>query len=267
MNKFHLCLLAFLLAACKEEEVRTYTQEDLPAFRRVDFVTAGGDSSVFVYDEHMQLVSGRCNSIAFGNERFTMQYSDGRLTGAEYETRIGARYSPVPVNFSLNRHGMLQTVVREGWDKTFTFAYDDRFRLISFSVQLPQNGVYSNAITYDEQSNVSVVERFSSISGTQGTTRMEFSDYDRHPNPFRLLVNVFYAPLFASAYGPLRYDNIGIPLGMILSVNNPGKMIEYPGAGNSRESVFDYRYNSDGYPVSISRPADSSFPLSIKYDP
>ncbi|MDR0714307.1 MAG: hypothetical protein LBF89_08635 [Bacteroidales bacterium] len=265
MNKHGLWLLAFLLAACNEEDVQTYEPETLPTFRRVDFVTVRNDSSIFMYDEHMQLIAGRCNSVSFGQERFTMQYSDGRLTGAEYETSIGTRYNPAPVDFSLNRHGMLQAVVREGWDKTFTFTYDDRFRLVSFSVQLPQNGVYNNTVSYDEQSNVSVIERFSSISGIQGSARMEFSDYDRSPNPFRLLINVFYAPLFASAYGPLRYDNTGISLGLILSVNNPGKIVEYPDAGGSYESIFEYSYGPDNYPVSINRTDDPSFPLSIIY--
>ncbi|MDR1668289.1 MAG: hypothetical protein LBS03_11480 [Bacteroidales bacterium] len=264
MNKFNWWLV-LLLVACKGEEVAVYEPELLPAFRRVDFVTAGGDSSIFVYDGQMQLLSGRCHSATFGRERFTMQYSDGRPTGAEYETVIGTRDNPVPVSFSLNRHNMLLTLTREGWDKTFTFTYDDRFRLISFSVQLPQNGIYSSTISYDEQSNVSAVERYSNISGTQGATRTEFSDYDRHPNPFRLLVNVFYAPLFASAYGPLRYDNLGIPSGMVLSVNNPGKIIEYPDTGSSYERIFEYRYDSNGYPVSINCSADSSFPLSIVY--
>jgi hypothetical protein len=154
---------------------------------------------------------------------------------------------------------MLSVMKREDWNKTYTFTYDTQFRLIFFSIQLPQNGVNNYTIEYDDHSNVVAVERYSSISGTTGTIRTEYSGYDNHPNPFRLLVNVFYAPVFASSYGALRWE--AIPLGMLLSANNPGK------ESRETETLYQYEYDgTNGYPVAISNNAgNGTFPLSIEY--
>ncbi|MDR2848841.1 MAG: hypothetical protein LBV39_07040 [Bacteroidales bacterium] len=257
-----LWAITFVAAACeRDEKQEPYLPESLPSFQQVNF-SGATDTSVVLFNGDMQLLHGRNTTTSFGQERFTMQYAGSDLTGMEYESKSksGTHYNLLSVSFSCNKHNMMSSLKREDWNKTYTFTYDKQFRLIFFSIELPQNGVNNYTIEYDDRSNVVAVERYSSIAGTEGTIRTEYSGYDSHPNPFRLLVNVFYAPVFASSYGALRWE--AIPLGMLLSANNPGKTTESRGT----ETSYQYEYGANDYPVSIKDNAGTgTFPLNIEY--
>jgi hypothetical protein len=169
------------------------------------------------------------------------------VAGLEYERSIGTEthYTPLTVSYSQNSHNMMSAIKRGDWNYTYTFTYDKLFRLIFLSIELPQNGVNNYTIEYDDYSNVVSVERYANISGTAGTSKTEYSDYDNHSNTFRLLVNVFHAPAFVSAYGTLRWD--AVSLGRLLSANNAGKIVT-----DTSETACQYEYDANDYPVNIS---------------
>ncbi|MDR1864120.1 MAG: hypothetical protein LBR08_00945 [Bacteroidales bacterium] len=262
MMKYSVLLWAVFLCSCNKDTIpEPYQPVDLPHVSRIDFI-AGSDSSVFVYDGDMLLRSGR-NHTADVNERerFAMQYSENnRLSGAEYEVVQGLRLNPVAVTYSRDERNMLSKVTREGWNKTFTFSYDDHYRLHLITVTVPE-GVNRYTVTYDGQSNVAAVELYQKISETEGITKWTYGEYDAHPNPFRFLVNVFFAPAFSSGCGAVRYDNL--PLGMLLSVNNPGKVTEERN-GENNLTVFRYEYGEDNFPEMIFRNDDVPV-VRIKY--
>jgi hypothetical protein len=259
INKYHIIILliASLFMACNKDKMPDlYRPVTLPEIQRIDFISKK-DTSVFIYNDRMLLQSGRCNSSGFGAEWLTLRYSENnQLTGAEYEILLGQRYNAQTATYSRNERNLLSKVIRDDWeDQTFSFSYDEKHRLTLITINLPQNGTNRYTISYDELSNVSSVERYAKIAETEGETKWTFSDYDLQPNPFGFLVNVFYAPAFSSAYGPVRYDNI--PFGLLLSKNNPGKMMEYQKNGNDyalqSTNSFRYEYGEDDYPISITK--------------
>ncbi|MDR2037109.1 MAG: hypothetical protein LBQ60_04230 [Bacteroidales bacterium] len=270
MNKYILLLVAFCsLFSCKDDDpVDPYIPVNLPSIQKITF-TEGQDSSIFVYDQDMRLLSGKCKNFGgmSGEEKFTVHYSDqGHLAGAKYEVLQGSRYSEFSVNYSLNDRNMLSGLTREDWTKSLSFSYDEHYRLVQLTVHLPQNGINRYTISYDDQSNVSSVELYLKIADVEGYTKTEYDQYDGSPNPFSYLVNVFYAPVFSSNYGPVRYD--ALSLGMLLSANNPGKITEYRKEGEAyvltSSTLLEYTYADDRYPVEIT---GDSFSLKVGYHP
>ena len=105
-----------------------------------------------------------------------------------------------------------------------------------------------------------------SENGGEITTKTIYDEYDSNMNPFRYLVNVFHAPIFASTYGQIRYDVI--PLGLLLSANIPGTATQYEKEGGDWVEIGTTgNYNvsvENNRPVSISG-GDLSLSLKIKY--
>lgn len=266
-----LFITSVLIISCNKDDIPDpYQPENLPVVNRIDFIS-GIDSSVYVFDANMNLTKGRDNHAQgiTGYEWFTMQYSsDGKqLTGAEYEVsrQIDSHKDPIPVSYSRDDRNMLSRVTREGWTKTLSFAYDENYRLKQVTVKDANGYEQRYTITYSG-SNVSSVEEYLNLPNEK-YVKTEYSDYDNNPNPFRFLVNVFYAPMFSSVYGVARYDNI--PFGMFLSANNPKTAVEYTknesneyiATGNS--ATFSYEYDEENkYPVQIS---GGGLNLEVKY--
>jgi hypothetical protein len=105
-----------------------------------------------------------------------------------------------------------------------------------------------------------------SENGGEMTTKTMYDDHDSNMNPFRYLVNVFHAPAFASAYGPVRYDVI--PMGLLLSANIPGTATQYEKIGDDWveiEGTSNYHVSvENNRPVTISG-GDLSISLKIEY--
>jgi hypothetical protein len=262
-----LCCCSILLhTACSKDEIQgVYQPEELSGLRQLKF-SNGSDSSIYIFDAAMTLVSGRGNTAGSNEwqESFEMKYQDKLLTGAEYQFPLLGRDSWRTVSYARNSRNMLSNVDGEDMNRSISCSYDDRYRLTQIFDEF-KGGANRYTIAYDDRSNVSSVELYRSMpTGTY--TKWEYGDYDTCENPFRFLVNVFYAPVFSSKYGPVRYD--AIPLGMLLSVNNPREATryeragdgEYPAAGAAEK--YSYTCNDDRYPVRV----DGAFSLTIEYD-
>jgi hypothetical protein len=240
---------------CNEDNIRDpYRPVILPKINRLNFIS-GNDSSIFIYNTDMIMTSGRDNNVRNNGwkESFVMEYQNSLLTGATYEYLMDERKQTRNVAYKRNDFNMLSTVVSETWTKSLSLSYDESYRLIQIYMK---EGSTENlyAITYDG-SNVATVELHQiSENGGESNTRVEYTDYDSNANPFHFLVNVFYAPAFASAYGPVRYDNL--PLGMLLSANNPTTAVQYVKNGDNwgnDGTTIDYLYEyEDNDPVNIS---------------
>ena len=264
-----VCLVSSLyMLSCNDDDIpEVYQPQSLPAMRQINYIQ-NKDSSIYLFDQSMQLTSGRCNTMGFsGKELFTMEYSAaGYLSGAEY-TIQASRNNLYLVSYSLNDRNMLSKVTREERSETISLGYDGDYRLTQVTVNTETGAMTRYTIEYDGSNNVASVEKFMAYP-SDSYTKWEFGDYDVHNNPFRFLVNVFFAPAFSSAYGPVRYDNdSNINFAMLLSRNNPGGAIEYRkdtegnylATGVTQE--YNYDYNDDKYPVAIS----GGITLNIEY--
>ena len=264
-----VCVTGVVVIACNRDDISDpYQPVTLPKIDRLDFVN-GNDSSIFIYHTDKVLTSGRDNYIPGSGsgsmyEWFTMQYTgNGLLNGAVYDVAS----SPTDhkdffqATFSRNNRNMLSKITREDSKMTVSLSYDD-IKLTRITVTGDQ---VENRYTIEYSGeNVSSVEIYRKVANVEGTTREDFSDYDTYPNPFYFLVNTFYAPAFASKYGPVRFDYI--PLGFLLSANNPKTITKYAKNGNDWEkdgnSIYVYEYDDHHYPVSIS---GEGLSLTIKY--
>lgn len=265
----YFLVVIMALVACNKTAHDPYQPVSLAKIDRLDFISKN-DSSIFIYDAGMTLTSGRDNYMpAAGSgskyEWFTMQYSGkGLLTGAEYDVANSPENHRdfFQVAFSRNDRNMLSKVTREESRSTVSLSYNDDYRLTQMTVTDDQ-AFNRYTITY-KGDNVSSVEIYRKVANVEGTTREDYSDYDAYSNPFHFLVNIFYAPAFASKYGPVRYDYI--PIGLLLSVNNPKKVTKYTKSGNDWEenvsSTYLYEYGENNYPVSIS---SEDLSLEIQY--
>ena len=264
--RFLFCIPILFAVSCNDDDIPEPYQPvtNLPKIKQLEFVS-GTDSSIFVFDTDMVLISGRSNKPGFGYEWFTMQYSEkGQLTGAEYNTASssGGHRDFYQVTYSRNNRNMLSGLSREGWTKTFSFAYDDSYRLnrITFT---EGKSVIRHTVEYDDQSNVLSVETYKNTP-SDSYEKSVCSDYDDKRNPFRFLVNVFFAPYFSSNSGVIFFDNI--PPGMLLSRNNPGQIKQYIKNGEewteTGTAVFHREnHNEDGYPTQI----DGDLSMEIRY--
>ncbi|MDR1154379.1 MAG: hypothetical protein LBL04_06685 [Bacteroidales bacterium] len=254
--KYILYLSVIMAAtACNDDNIRApYRPVTLPKISRLNIIS-GSDSSVFIYNTDMILTSGRDNSE--GNsawkESFAMEYQNSLLTGATYEYLMDERKQTRNISYKRNDFNMLSTIVSETWTKGLSLSYDESYRLIQIYMK---DGSTENlyVITYNGP-NVATVELHQiSENGGESDTRTEYTAYDSNANPFHFLVNVFHAPAFASAYGPVRYDSL--PLGMLLSANNPTASVSYVKNGEHWENngtPVDYMYEyADNDPVTIS---------------
>ena len=256
---FYFLVINMAIVACNKTTTDPYQPVTLPKIDRLNFIS-GNDSSVFMYDVGMTLISGRDNYIPSSGsgsmyEWFTMQYTDnGLLKGAEYDVANSptSHKDFFQVAFSRNNRNMLSKVTRENSKLTVSLSYNDAHKLTQITVTGDQ--VENRYTIAYSGNNVSSVEIYRKVTNVEGTTRVDYSDYDARPNPFRFLANVFYAPAFASKYGPVRYDYI--PIGLLLSVNNPKTVAQYAKNGNDWEedgsSAYLYEYGENNYPVSIS---------------
>ena len=159
---------------------------------------------------------------------------------------------------------MLSKVTSQTWTKTLTFSYNDyRLTQITITDARTENRYF---ILYLGLNVVSVELFRKSENGGEMTTKTIYADHDSNMNPFRYLVNVFHAPAFASAYGPVRYDVI--PMGLLLSANIPGTAAQYVKNGNDwveTEGASNYHVMvENNRPVSISG-GDLSLQLKIEY--
>lgn len=256
-------VISMAVIACNDDDIRDpYQPVTLPKINQLNFIS-GSDSSIFIYDNNVVMTSGRDNTIAGikGYEWFTMEYVDTdrkQLSGAEYNVASDpdGHRTERKVTYSRDDRNMLAKVTREEWDsKSYSFSYDDQYRLIQLTLNEP-NTINRYTIAYDDRSNVSSVELYQKASNSGETYKYEFSEYDSQSNPFYLLVNAFYAPVFSSNDGAVFFNKISSSLGLLLSKNNPGKIASYSKNGNDweadRASIYIYQYNENNYPVSIS---------------
>jgi hypothetical protein len=266
-----MCLLALTVAACKNDEAERFSPEKLTSCQSLTFKSDSRDSTRLEFDGDMNLVAGYTYSIstAGGSERFAFRYDDNDVfTSVGFEQLQGTHWSETDARLSLNDHGMAGSFTN-GSKPTLTFTYDEQFRLIVLAIELGGGGENRYTIDYDEQSNVSQVAWYSSIpnglGATEGITTYEFSDYDNRQNPFRMMVNAFYLPAFATTYGVIQYNRF--PLGMLLSKNNPGMMVEtVVGRERADTTRFSYAYDNSNYPARItSEPQRAMFPLTVKF--
>ncbi len=270
----YFSVVCLAIVACNKDDIPDpYQPVTLPKISRLDFIN-GNDSSVFIFDANMILTSGRDNNATgiYGYEWYTVQYSDSEkkhLAGAVYNVskQQDGHRDEYKASYSRDERNMLSKVTRESDDwksRSFSFGYDDQYRLSQLTMNDDQT-VNRYTIVYDDRSNVTSVEVYQKVSTVEGTTKWEFSGYDSNPNPFRFLVNAFYAPVFSSNNGPITYNTISSSLGLLLSQNNPAKVISYTKTGDDweklSEATYSYEYGSDNYPVSIS----GGLSLSIEY--
>lgn len=263
----------FFATACNEDDIPDpYVPVNFSKkITRIDFIS-GNDSTVYKFDSDMKLTSGRDNNATGigGYEWFTMQYSgSGHLTGAVYVTADNpfAHAETYQVTCSSDDRDMLSRISFGDWrprtSRTFSFSYDADYRL----AQLTMNDGDAQTINrytmvYDDNSNVTSVEIYKKSSYAESTTKIDYGDYDTDlQNPFRYLVNVFYAPYFTSGNGAIFYDKI--PLAMLLSKNTPGKAVETTDT-QTETSEYKYQLGDDGYPVGIS---GGGLFLTVKYYP
>ncbi|MDR1171236.1 MAG: hypothetical protein LBL24_02155 [Bacteroidales bacterium] len=270
------CFLVISIAAitCNDDDIRDpYQPVALSKINQLNFIS-GNDSSIFIYDADMILTSGRDNTFTGIREYewFTMEYADTehkQLSGAEYNVSddpVTGHRTERRAAYSRDDCNMLAKVTREEWDsKSFSFSYDDRYRLIQLTLNAP-NTVNHYTIAYDDQSNVSSVELYQKAARAEGYFKHEFSEYDSKSNPFHFLVNVFYAPVFSSSDGAVFFDKMSSSLGLLLSKNNPGKVVNYTKNENDWEkggtSTYSYQYGENNYPVGIS---GNGLSLAVEY--
>ena len=258
-----ICMAIFFATACNKDDIPDpYVPESFSKkITRLDFIY-GNDSTIYMFDANMMLTSGRDNIVvgSSGYEWFTMLYSgNGHLTGAEYNVSSSStgHRNPYQVTYSSDKRDMLSKISFGDWKtKTFSFSYDESYRLI----QLTMNDVQTMnryTIAYDDNSNVISIEMYAKVADVEGTTKIDYSEYDANPNPFRYLVNVFYAPYFSSGNGAIFYNKI--PLGMLLSKNNPGKAVK-----DGIITEYQYLLGEDNYPVGIT---GEGLSLTVKYYP
>lgn len=260
------------MIACNKDDIRDpYQPVTLPAINQLNFIY-GNDSSVFIFDDGMILTSGRDNTLSVSAfEWFAMEYADAdrkQLSGALYKTASDptAHMTERKVTYSRDDRNMLAKLTREEWDsKSFSFSYDEQYRLSQLTLNMP-NTVNRYTITYDDLSNVATVESYRKVSDIEGTDKYEFSGYEKS-NPFYFLVNVFYAPVFSSNNGTVFFDKMSSSLGLLLSKNNPGKVVKYAKNGNKWEEsgsdTYSYLYDAaDKYPVHIS---GGNLELTVEY--
>jgi len=271
-NIIYLFVTGMVVVACnKNDNSEPYQPVPLPKIDRLEFIS-GNDSSIFIFDKNMVLTSGRNNTFnPKGYEWFTVKYADvecQQLMGAEYivANDPDGRMTEREVTYSRDKRNMLSRVTREEWaSKSYSFSYDDQNRLTQLTLNEP-NTLNRYTIVYDEKSNVSSIELYQKVSNTEGTVKHEFLDYDSNPNPFRFLVNVFYAPVFSSNNGTLFFNKMSSSLGLLLSKNNPGEVIRYAKKGDDWEetasSKYSYESGWNNYPVHIS---GGGLSLEIKY--
>ncbi len=271
-NIIYFFIMCLAVAACTKDDIPDpYQPVDLSKINRLDFIS-GNDSSIYVFDANMILTSGRDNNASgiAGYEWFTMEYADQdnkHLSGAIYRTASSpdGHMTERQMTYSLDERNMLSKVTREDWaSKSFSFVYDDKYRLSQLTMN-DNNTINRYSITYDDQSNVTSVEVYRKVSNVEGTSKTEFSGYDGKQNPFRFLINAFYAPFFSSNNGAIFYGKV--PLGMLLSKNNPGKAIEYIKDGDTysesgTEINYSYEYGNNNYPASVT---GGGLSLNIKY--
>ncbi len=260
-----LCVGAFFLVSCSKDNIPDpYQPVNLPKIQQLDVVN-GNDSSLYYFDANMLLISGKNNTSGNSSwqESYTVNYQGDQLIGATYEYVQQGRNQTRTATYSRDERNILSKVTSEGWTQSISFSYDEYYRLTQVTVF--DNDVVSRyTISYNEQSNVSSVECYRNTP-SDSYTKWDYSDYDTMQNPFRFLINVFYAPAFSSNYGPVRYATI--PLGMLLSVNNPGKMIEYVKTGDTyaasgNQDVYQYEYDGENYPTKINI---NQWSLEVKY--
>ena len=249
-----------------------YQPEALPKINQLNIIS-GNDSSIFIFDADMALVSGRNNTLTGikGYEWFTMEYADTEhklLSGAEYNTASdpNGHRTQRKVSYSRDERNMLSKVTREEWaSKSYTLTYDDKYRLTQLTLN-ESNVVNRYTITYDDRSNVSSVEIYKKASDVEGNSKVEFSGYDNKTNPFRFLVNVFYAPVFSSNNGAIFFGKIESSIGLLLSKNNPEKAVRYEKNGNDWQEgttiFYTYTSGENDYLVSIS---GGGLSLTIEY--
>ena len=265
-------IAGMMLVACNKEKVSDpYQPVTLSHINRLDLIS-GNDSSILIFDAGMVLTSGKNNTVnPKGYEWFTMKYADVEcqlLTGAEYNVAndpAGHRTERA-VTYSLDKRNMLSKVTREDWaSKSFSLSYDAQFRLIQLTFN-DLGAVNRYTIAYDDRSNVSSVELYQKASNVEGTEKHEFLDYDSNTNPFYFLVNVFYAPVLSSNNGVIFFDKLSKSLGVLLSKNNPRKVVRYLQNGKDWEEIgtssYSYEYGENNRPVSI---AGEGLSLKIEY--
>ena len=256
---FFICLAVI---ACNKDGIPDpYQPETLQKINRLDFIS-GNDSSIFIFDNDMILVSGRNNTLTGikGYEWFTMEYADNDrklLSGAVYNTASDpdGHRTERKVSYSRDDRNMLSKVTREEWgSRSYTFTYDDKYRLTQLMMN-ETNIINRFSITYDDRSNVSSVEVYKKVSDVEGTSKIEFSGYDNNSNPFRFLVNVFYAPVFSSINGAVYFGKIESSLGLLLSRNNPANASFYTKNDENwdEDSSWSYSYTigENSYPSAI----------------
>ena len=273
MRAIYCLVVVVAVAACnKDDNPDPYQPVTLPKINRLDLIN-GNDSTIYIYNANMVLTSGRDNTMTGikGYEWFTMEYADEacqQLSGALYKVANdpSAHMTERQVTYARNNRNMLATVTREEWaSKSFSFSYDDQYRLTQLT--LNESGAINRyTIAYDNRSNVSSIEIYRKVSDVEGNVKQEFSGYDNHLNPFRFLANVFYAPVFSSNNGAVFFNKMSLSLGSLLSVNNPGSVMSYIKNGNDWEEDgsldYVYEYSPNNYPVSIS---GNGLSLEIKY--
>ncbi len=274
---FYFLVISMAVIACNDDDIRDpYQPVTLPKINQLNFIS-GNDSSIFIYDADMIMTSGRDNTLTGIKEYewFTMEYTDTdrkQLSGATYnisDDPVTGRRTERKATYSRDDRNMLAKVTRDGtdWDsKSFSFSYDDQYRLTQLTLNAP-NTVNRYTIAYDGRSNVSSVELYQKASNVEETYKYEFSEYDSQSNPFYFLVNVFYAPVFSSNDGAVFFNKMSSSLGLLLSKNNPGKVVKHKKDGSNwvedgTPIEYSYRYGENNYPVSIS---GSGLSLIIEY--
>ncbi len=256
-----LVISILLVSACSKDDIPDpYQPKALPAITRLN-VISGLDSSIYFFNSRTQLSSGRNNSVGYGNssrESYSIEYSNDLLVGADYENWLGSRTQPRRVTYSRNDRNMLATVSSdEKSDGAFSLSYNDQYLLSQIIYTDAQSTISKYTITYDANANVSVVELHTQGSAViEKYEKWEYQSYDSHPNPFYFLVNVFYAPVFSSTRGPVLSQTI--PLGSLLSVNNPGAFMKYTKSSSSDE------YGSGmGYPYTYTYDDNNEYPVEV----